>query len=80
MIHGFKHCRPIVVVDGAHLSGPYQGTFLSACTLDGATCIIPIAYGIVDSENDFAWTWLFEQFKNAFGSMRTCVLYQIAMK
>lgn len=37
MIHGFKHCRPIVVVDGAHLSGPYQGTFLSASTLDGAS-------------------------------------------
>ncbi|KAM3381411.1 hypothetical protein P3S68_006984 [Capsicum galapagoense] len=36
MMHGFKHCRPVVVVDGAHLSGPYQGTFLSASILDGA--------------------------------------------
>ncbi|XP_047256188.1 uncharacterized protein LOC124888948 [Capsicum annuum] len=36
MIHGFKHCRPVVMVDGAHLSGPYQGTFLCASTLDGA--------------------------------------------
>ncbi|XP_016581936.1 uncharacterized protein LOC107879377 [Capsicum annuum] len=27
---------PVVVVDGAHLSGPYEGTFVSASTLDGA--------------------------------------------
>ncbi|KAF3657774.1 Nudix hydrolase 24, chloroplastic [Capsicum annuum] len=53
MMHGFKHCRPVVVVDGAHLSGPYQGTFLSASILDGTGCILPIAYGVVDLENDF---------------------------
>ena len=35
-IRGFKYCRPVVVVDGAHLSGDYKGTFVSASTLDGA--------------------------------------------
>ena len=35
-IRGFKYCRPVVVVDGAHLSGAYKGTFVSASTLDGA--------------------------------------------
>ncbi|XP_010317763.3 uncharacterized protein [Solanum lycopersicum] len=35
-IRGFKYCRPVVVVDGAHLSGAYKGTFVSASILDGA--------------------------------------------
>ncbi|KAH0716712.1 hypothetical protein KY290_012979 [Solanum tuberosum] len=30
-------------------------------------CIFPLAYGVVDTENDGSWTWFFEQFKNAFG-------------
>ncbi|XP_016572086.2 uncharacterized protein LOC107870170 isoform X1 [Capsicum annuum] len=34
---GFEYCRPIVVVDGAHLSGAYKGTFVSVSTLDGAS-------------------------------------------
>ncbi|XP_060191517.1 uncharacterized protein LOC132621312 [Lycium barbarum] len=35
-IKGFECCRPIVVVDGAHLKSTYNGTFVSASTLDGA--------------------------------------------
>ena len=35
-IRGFNYCRSIVVVDGAHLSGAYKGTFVSASILDGA--------------------------------------------
>ncbi|XP_019241880.1 PREDICTED: uncharacterized protein LOC109221902 [Nicotiana attenuata] len=29
--------------------------------------ILPLAYGVIDSENDAAWTWFFEQFKIAYG-------------
>ena len=36
-IRGFNYCRPIVVVDGAHLSGVYKGTFVSASILDGTS-------------------------------------------
>ena len=36
LIRGFDYCRPIVVVDGAHLSGSYKETFVSASSLDGA--------------------------------------------
>ncbi|XP_019231148.1 PREDICTED: uncharacterized protein LOC109212000 [Nicotiana attenuata] len=66
-IKGFDHCRPIVVVDGSHLKSYYIGTFVSASTLDGAGHILPLAYGVIDSENDAAWTWFFEQFKIAYG-------------
>nr|XP_016498859.1 PREDICTED: uncharacterized protein LOC107817522 [Nicotiana tabacum] len=58
---------PIVVVDGSHLKSYYTGTFVSTSTLNGAGHILPLAYGIIDSENDVAWTWFFEQFKIAYG-------------
>nr|XP_009599883.1 uncharacterized protein LOC104095443 [Nicotiana tomentosiformis] len=28
---------------------------------------MPLAYGVVDSENDAAWSWFFEKFKEAYG-------------
>ncbi|XP_055800917.1 uncharacterized protein LOC129870240 [Solanum dulcamara] len=53
-VHATKafFCRFVVVVDGAHLDGPYKGTFVSASTLDGAGCILPLAYGVIDTKND----------------------------
>ncbi|KAM3249238.1 putative protein isoform X1 [Capsicum annuum] len=64
---GFEYCRPVVVVDGAHLSGAYKGTFISASTLDRAGRILSIVYGVVDSKKDNLWTWFFENFRIAFG-------------
>ncbi|XP_070018058.1 uncharacterized protein [Nicotiana sylvestris] len=72
---GFDHCRPIVVVDGSHLKSYYTGTFVSASTLDGAGHILPLAYGVIDSENDTAWRWFFEQFKIAYGDRENmCII------
>ena len=36
LIRGFDYCRPVVVVDAAHLGGAYKGSFVSASTLNGA--------------------------------------------
>ncbi|XP_060180735.1 uncharacterized protein LOC132610460 [Lycium barbarum] len=66
-IKGFDYCRPIVVVDGSHLKQEYNGTFVSASTLDGAGNILPLAYGVIDSENDKSWSWFFQRFKEAYG-------------
>ncbi|XP_015077183.1 uncharacterized protein LOC107021102 [Solanum pennellii] len=75
MMRGFEFCRPVVVVDASHLSGAYRGTFVSASTLDGAGCILHLAYGVVDTENDCSWTWFFQQFKNAFGEReKMCIV------
>nr|XP_033514594.1 uncharacterized protein LOC117279209 [Nicotiana tomentosiformis] len=74
-IKGFDHCRAIVIVDGSHLKLAYTGTFVSASTLDGAGHIMPLAYGVVDSENDAAWSWFFEQFKKAYGERENmCII------
>ncbi|XP_060206278.1 uncharacterized protein LOC132633916 [Lycium barbarum] len=66
-IRGWEYCRPIVVVDGTHLKSTYEGTMLIASTLDPGGSILPLAYAIVDSENDASWTWFFERFRIAFG-------------
>ncbi|XP_049387280.1 uncharacterized protein LOC125851550 [Solanum stenotomum] len=66
-IRGWEYCRPIVVVDGAALRGAYGGTMLTASTMDPRGHILPLAYDIVDSENDASWTWFFEQFREAYG-------------
>ncbi|XP_049403606.1 uncharacterized protein LOC125867224 [Solanum stenotomum] len=66
-IRGWEYCRPIVVVDGTHLKSTYEGTMLIASTLDPGGHILPLTYGIVNSENDDSWLWFFENFKNAFG-------------
>ncbi|XP_060190798.1 uncharacterized protein LOC132620107 [Lycium barbarum] len=58
---------PIVVVDGSHLKTAYNGTFVSASMLDGAGNILPLAYGVIDSENDRSWMWFFERFREAYG-------------
>ncbi|KAH0724524.1 hypothetical protein KY284_000389 [Solanum tuberosum] len=66
---------PIVVVDASHLKSTYTGAFVSASTLDGAGNILPLAYGVIDSENDASWTWFFEQFKEAYGERENmCVV------
>ncbi|KAM3253029.1 hypothetical protein P3L10_007099 [Capsicum annuum] len=61
---------PVVVVDGAHLRGPYQGTFLSASTLDGAVvkASSPYIYSvyesgrryIIDLESESCSCWRFK--------------------
>ena len=33
---------------------------------NGSGHIFPLAYAILDSENDASWTWFFEQFKEAY--------------
>ena len=38
-IQGFERCRPVMVVDGSHLRGPYNEAFVAASTTDGAGMI-----------------------------------------
>ncbi|XP_050222159.1 uncharacterized protein LOC126672253 [Mercurialis annua] len=65
-IKGWNFCRPVIVVDGTFLKSNYGGTLLTASTQDGGGKIFPLAFCVVDSENDESWHYFFEKIKGAF--------------
>ncbi|XP_022843192.1 protein FAR1-RELATED SEQUENCE 5-like [Olea europaea var. sylvestris] len=66
-IRGWKHCRPVVVVDSTYLNGHYGDTLFTACTQYANNSIYVLAFGIGDNENDSSWTWFFRQLRKAYG-------------
>ncbi|KAL5582079.1 hypothetical protein UlMin_014521 [Ulmus minor] len=54
-IEGWKHCRPIIVVDGTFLKAKHGGILFVACAKDGNNGIFPLAFGVGESENNEAW-------------------------
>ena len=61
------------MVDGTHLHGKYKGNLMIATAQDANNQIYPLAYAVVDSENDAAWTWFFEQLHNVIPSTSSLV-------
>ncbi|XP_013705009.1 uncharacterized protein LOC106408865 [Brassica napus] len=59
-IKGYEALRKVIVVDGTHLKGKYAGCLLTASAQDGNYQIFPLAFAIVDSENDVSWEWFFQ--------------------
>ncbi|KAK8695590.1 hypothetical protein V6N13_000743 [Hibiscus sabdariffa] len=78
---GYKSgCRPIISIDGCHLKGYFGGTFFAAVGVDANDSLYPIAYAVVEAENQSAWYWflslgLMEALAEVFPSAthRTCV-------
>lgn len=60
-IAGFKKLRPVLVIDGTHLGGKYKGVLLTASGQDANFHIFPLAFGVVDAENEEAWTWFLQK-------------------
>ncbi|TYK14069.1 protein FAR-RED ELONGATED HYPOCOTYL 3-like [Cucumis melo var. makuwa] len=44
----------VISVDGATMKNKYLGTLISACTIDGNSQIVTLAFVVVDSENDLS--------------------------
>lgn len=66
-MHGFKFCRPVISVDGTFLKGKSYGTLLLATAQDGDNHLFPLAFSIVDSENDNSWLWFMEKIRFDYG-------------
>ncbi|KAF3635039.1 putative BURP domain-containing protein 17-like [Capsicum annuum] len=62
-ICGYAHMRKVAAVDGMHLFGKYKGVLLFAVAQDTQNHIYPLAYCVVDKENDESWGFFFEKLK-----------------
>ncbi|XP_010660151.1 uncharacterized protein LOC104881478 [Vitis vinifera] len=56
-IEGFKHCRPVLSIDGTHLYGKYKGTLMIAMGCDGNNQLFPLAFALTEGENIDSWGW-----------------------
>jgi len=51
MIETFRHCRPVICVDGMFLTCKYKGQILTSIGTDGNNHIVPLAMAFVEGEN-----------------------------
>ncbi|GKB36216.1 mutator type transposase [Tanacetum coccineum] len=49
--------KELLGLDGAFMRGQYPGQMLTVVGVDANNGIYPVAYGIVESENQYSWTW-----------------------
>lgn len=61
-IYGFLNaCRPLIGLDRTPLKSKYLGTLLLATSFDGDGALFPLAFGVVDEENDANWMWFLSE-------------------
>ncbi|KAL5561776.1 hypothetical protein UlMin_031523 [Ulmus minor] len=61
-IHGFLNaCRPLIGLDRIPMKSKYLGTFLFATGFDGEGALFPLAFAVVDEENDENWMWFLSE-------------------
>lgn len=61
-IYGFLNaCRPLLGLDRTVLKSKYLGTLLFATGFDGDGALFPLAFGVVDEENNDNWMWFLSE-------------------
>ena len=64
LVEGFKAgCRRVVGLDGCFLKTTTKGQLLTAIGKDGNDQMYPIAWAVVEGENQNSWTWFIELLK-----------------
>ncbi|XP_057719858.1 uncharacterized protein LOC130934288 [Arachis stenosperma] len=56
-IEAFRHCKPLVSINGTHLYGKYRGTLLVAIAQDGNSNRLPVAFALVEGDNAESWSF-----------------------
>eukprot|EP00257_Ricinus_communis_P018033 XP_015576618.1 uncharacterized protein LOC107261486 [Ricinus communis] len=65
-IYGFLNgCLPIIGLGGIQLKSKYLGTLLVATSFDGDGGLFPLAFGVLDVENDESWMWFLSELQKA---------------
>lgn len=61
--------RPLIGLDGCHLSGQKKCILLFAIGLNGNNELYPTAINIVEGENKDSWTWFLQQLLMSIGPL-----------
>lgn len=65
-IYGFLNgCLPVLGLGGFQLKNKYLGTLLSATSFDADGGLFPLAFAVVDMENDENWIWFLSELHEA---------------
>lgn len=61
-IYGFLNgCLPIISLGAIHLKSKYLGTLLSATSYNADGGFFPLAFAVVDVDNDESWIWFLSE-------------------
>jgi hypothetical protein len=67
LTQGFaRGCRPIMCLDGCFLKTYLGGMLLCAVGRDGNNQMFPIAWAVVEAENNSSWSWFLDIVKKDF--------------
>jgi transposase-like protein len=56
-VEEFKHCCDVLSIDGTFLMGKYEGIMLIAIGIDVDCQLVPLAFAIMEKENNGSWRW-----------------------
>ncbi|KAL6549526.1 hypothetical protein OROHE_008643 [Orobanche hederae] len=74
-IQSFQNgCRPILFLNATSLRSKYQESLLTATAVDADDGFFPVAFSIVDTENEDSWHWFLEQLRSAVSTGATASL------
>ncbi|XP_047335801.1 uncharacterized protein LOC124939366 [Impatiens glandulifera] len=62
-------CRPVLCIDASFLKHKVRGQLLVAIALDANEQLYPVAFGVVDLENNNSWTYFMQQLRLTIGSV-----------
>jgi hypothetical protein len=56
-VEAFRHCHPVFSIDGTFLIDKYRGTLLIVISCDANNKLVPLAFALVERENNDSWGW-----------------------